>query len=72
MTRPIITIHNVETNEIIEREMNDAEFAQYEIDEAAEATKKAQAEAITNARASAMEKLSALGLTTEEIAALTK
>lgn len=30
---PIITIHNSETDEIIEREMNAAELAQYEKDQ---------------------------------------
>lgn len=29
MTNPIIKIHNVETGEIIEREMNAQEFAQW-------------------------------------------
>jgi hypothetical protein len=32
MSKPIIKIHDVETGVIIEREMNEAEFAQYEID----------------------------------------
>lgn len=32
MTRPTITIHDVETNEVIVREMNDAEFEQHEKD----------------------------------------
>lgn len=32
MSKPIIKIHDVETGVIIEREMNDEEFAQYEID----------------------------------------
>jgi hypothetical protein len=45
MTKPIIRIHNTETDEVIDREMNDAEFAQYEIDQAANATRKAEAEA---------------------------
>jgi len=31
MANPMITIHNSETNEIINREMNDAEFAAYEV-----------------------------------------
>lgn len=34
MTKPMITIHNVETGEVIEREMTNAEIAQKEIDEA--------------------------------------
>jgi hypothetical protein len=32
-TRPTIRVHNTETNEIIDREMNEAEFAQYELDQ---------------------------------------
>ena len=36
MTKPMIIIHNVETGEILEREMNDAEFAQYEADQTAQ------------------------------------
>ena len=36
-TLPMVRIHNVETNEIIDREMNDAEFAQWEADRASEA-----------------------------------
>jgi len=30
MTKPLIRIHNLETDEIIDREMNDAEYAQYQ------------------------------------------
>jgi hypothetical protein len=30
MTKPIIRIHNTETNEIIDREMTDIEFAEFE------------------------------------------
>lgn len=30
MTRPIITEHNLETNETFEREMNDDEFSSYQ------------------------------------------
>ena len=33
--RPMVRIHNSETDEVIDREMNDAEFAQYEADQAA-------------------------------------
>lgn len=32
MTKPLIRIHNITTNEIIDREMNDQEFAQYKKD----------------------------------------
>ena len=30
MTRPIVRVHDLETNEILDREMNDAEFADYQ------------------------------------------
>ena len=30
MTKPMIRIHNVTTNEIVDREMTNEEFAQYE------------------------------------------
>lgn len=63
MTKPIVMIHNVETNEIIEREMNDAEFAQYEIDKEAEAQRKAEEEAKIAARQAILDRL---GLTEEE------
>ena len=48
-TRPMIKIHDIETNEVIEREMNDAEFEAHlnliEANKAAEAAKaKAEAE----------------------------
>jgi hypothetical protein len=40
-SRPMVRIHNVETDEVIDREMNDAEYAQYETDQAATAAEKA-------------------------------
>jgi hypothetical protein len=43
LTRPMITIHNAETDEVIEREMSKEEFAQYEVDCAASAERKAAA-----------------------------
>jgi hypothetical protein len=63
MTKPIIRIHNQETNEIIDREMNDAEFAQYEADQAAQATAQAEAEAKATAKAAL---LAQLGITEEQ------
>ena len=56
------------------REMNDAEFAQYKIDQAAHAAKvTADATAETNAltaRREAIRKLKAIGLTDDEIKAI--
>lgn len=63
MSRPTIRIHNIETDEIIDREMNDAELAEYEAEQAA------RAEAITAAELKAEAKaglLKRLGITAEE------
>jgi hypothetical protein len=62
-TRPMVRIHNIETDEIIDREMNDAEFAQYEADQAAQAAAQAEAEAKATAKAAL---LTRLGITAEE------
>jgi|LakMenEpi03Aug12_release.lakeMendotaPanAssembly.Ray.scaffolds.fasta_scaffold619897_2 hypothetical protein len=70
MTKPQIKIVNVETGEEITREMNDAEFTQYEADQAAEAVRQAEAEAKAQAKATAEGKLAALGLTTDDLRAL--
>ena len=70
MTNPMVRIHNTETNEIIDREMNDTEFAQYKKDQA-EAALKAEADAeAASKRETALFKLAALGLTTDDLAAL--
>lgn len=70
MTKPTIKIHNSETNEIIEREMTNDEFAQWEKDLAdIESHKQAQAEAEAN-KAAAEAKLAALGLTSDDLKAL--
>lgn len=70
MTRPFIKIHNSTTDEVIEREMNDEEFAVYEKDlelsaQKAEAKAKAEAE-----KEAARAKLVALGLTEEDLIAM--
>lgn len=63
MTKPMIRIHNLETNEIIDREMNDDEFLQYQSDKAdAELKAKADADA-ANAKAVLLDRL---GITAEE------
>ena len=66
----MIRIHNAETNEVIDREMNAAEFAQYKIDQAQFEAKEAEAEAKATAKAAAQAKLAALGLTVEDLTAL--
>jgi hypothetical protein len=70
MTMPTIRIHNATTGEIVDREMNANEIKQRELD-AANAKVKADAIAAKEAnRNSALAKLAALGLTPEEISAI--
>lgn len=63
MSRPMVRIHDLATNEVIDREMNDAEFAQYQADQAAQATAQAEAEAKATAKAAL---LAQLGITEEQ------
>ena len=63
MSRPIIKIHDVSTDEIIEREMNDIEFSQYQTDQTTNATKQAEAQAKATAKAAL---LTQLGITAEQ------
>jgi hypothetical protein len=62
MSRPIVRIYTG-NGEFIDREMNDAEFTQYEIDQAAHLTKQAEAEAKATAKAAL---LTQLGITAEQ------
>ena len=70
MSKPIIRIHNIQTDEVIDREMTDAEFDQYQLDKekAKEVAKAENAKAIAKALAQA--KLEALGLTPADLTAL--
>ena len=61
--RPMIRIHDTANDEVIDREMNDAEFAQYEIDVA---NAEARAAAIEQATADKSALLAKLGLTADE------
>jgi len=70
MSIPTVTIHNASTDEVIVREMNDEEYADWqervskqEAEKAAEAEKEVAKEA-------AQAKLAALGLTTDDLKAL--
>ena len=62
-TRPMVRIHNAETDEVIDREMNDAEFAQYEADQAANAAADA---ATAQKAADRAALLTQLGITEEQ------
>jgi len=68
MTRPMITIHDIATDTITNREMNDEEFALYQADQAAEIAA-AQAEAEKAAARQAL--LAKLGITEAEAQLLT-
>lgn len=70
MTNPIITIHNATTGEVETREMNAEELAQLEKDRAEQEAQAAEQAAKEEARLAALNKLKAIGLTDEEIAAL--
>ena len=67
---------NCETGEVQEVELTAEEIAQREADAAAfaaeQAAREAEAQAAAEAKASAQAKLAALGLTADEIAALSK
>lgn len=62
-TRPMVRIHDMATNEIIDREMNDAEFEAYEVDQANQA---AAATAETQRAADRAALLAQLGITEEQ------
>jgi hypothetical protein len=63
MTKPMIRIHNTETDEIIDREMTAAEFKIYEADKAAQVIEKAEVEAKETQRQAILDRL---GLTADE------
>ena len=67
MTKPLITIHNTETDKIETREMNAKEFAEYNKDLIDAQTKQAQADEAAAAKQAVLDKL---GLSAEEVAAL--
>ena len=70
MAKPMIRVHDMATDEIIDREMNEEEFTAYKADKVeAEARAKAEADKVA-AKASAQAKLAALGLTEEEVASI--
>ena len=70
MTKPIIRIHDLATDEVIDREMTDAEYAKYEAEVAADAAQLQAIEKATEAKAKAEAKLTTLGLTKDDLKAL--
>jgi hypothetical protein len=67
MTTPTITIHNVETGELIQREMNAEELTQFEADKEAETARQAAEVQKSTAKQALLDKL---GITAEEAALL--
>jgi hypothetical protein len=70
MTKPTIKIHNVETGEVTERELTAAELAQLAKDEEASRKRQEAFEEIEASKQAAQAKLTALGLTTDDLKAL--
>ena len=67
MSRPIIRIHNGDTDEIIDREMTDEEFAQYQTDVSESLAFSEQKTAAAAAKSALLDRL---GITAEEAALL--
>ena len=63
MIKPMVRIHNIETDEVIDREMTDLEFSQYKADQE-QAALNEQAEADKAQAKSAL--LERLGITADE------
>jgi hypothetical protein len=63
MSKPIVRIHNIETDEIIDREMTNAEFKEYEADQKLQAIALAEMQAKAQAKAALLDRL---GITEDE------
>jgi hypothetical protein len=64
MTKPMIRIHNTETNEVIDREMNAAEYSEHQAMQAEEAKRESEAAVKAAEKASVLKRL---GLTEDEL-----
>ena len=65
--KPMVRIHDIARNEVIDREMTDEEFSAYKAEQAEQAERDAQEATKAAARQAVLDKL---GLTAEEAAAL--
>jgi hypothetical protein len=65
--RPMVRIHDTSTDEVIDREMNDEEFAAWQVQVADNAKTEAEAKAKAETRKAVLAKL---GLTEDEIGVL--
>jgi len=57
MPHPMIRLHNIETNEVIDREMTDSEYAEYSQNMEATVNKEAEATAKDTARTALLQRL---------------
>ena len=67
MTHPTITIHNLETGEIVTRDLDAKELAEYEATKARSQARTAEMQAQSDAKAALLDRL---GITAEEAALL--
>jgi hypothetical protein len=63
MNKPMIRIHDIETNEIIDREMTVAEYKIYQAEQKIDAARQAELEAKSAAKAALLDRL---GITADE------
>ena len=63
MTKPMIRIHDISTDEVIDREMTDEEYAAFQADQELQLVEKAKAE---QAEADKAALLAKLGITADE------
>jgi len=63
----MVRIHNIETDEVIDREMNNEEFAKYQARQLEKEAEQAKADAKATAKAALLDRL---GITAEEAALL--
>lgn len=63
MSKPLIRVHDLETNEVIDREMTNAEFAIYQAEQELLASQQAEETAKAEAKAALLDRL---GITAEE------
>ena len=59
----MVRIHNIETDEVIDREMNDEEFAKYQARQLEKEAEQAEADAKATAKTALLDRL---GITAEE------
>jgi hypothetical protein len=67
MSKPMIRIHDLATDEVIDREMTAAEFADYKLQQDKKESDQAEVNAKASAKAALLDKL---GITAEEAALL--